>query len=110
MRTLTVLVSLILLLGSASGQNAGRGIEVSDIDRGADPCTDFYAFANGSWRARNPIPASMRRWSRRWAAENGDRLIFLNSKEWLNKSVPILEGKVLVDTLHECENSSEKLL
>ena len=44
------------------------------------------------------------------AVENGDRLIFLNSKEWLNKSVPILEGKVLVDTLHECENSSEKLL
>ena len=58
MRTLAALVCLFLLLGSASGQNAGRGIEVSDIDRGADPCTDFYAFANGSWRARNPIPAS----------------------------------------------------
>jgi len=68
MRTLAALVCLFLLLGSASGQNAGRGIEVSDIDRGADPCTDFYAFANGSWRARNPIPASMPRWSRRWAA------------------------------------------
>ena len=64
MRTLAALVCLFLLLGSASGQNAGRGIEVSDIDRGADPCTDFYAFANGSWRARNPIPASMPRWLR----------------------------------------------
>src|SRR5437762_2462375 len=68
MRTLAALVCLFLLLGSASGQNAGRGIEVSDIDRGADPCTDFYAFANGAWRAANPIPASMPRWSRRWAA------------------------------------------
>ena len=25
-------------------------------------------FANGAWRANNPIPASMTRWSRRWAA------------------------------------------
>ena len=35
---------------------------------GADPCADFFEFANGRWRADNPIPASMPRWSRRWAA------------------------------------------
>ena len=45
-----------------------RGVEVADIDRRADACTDFYAFANGRWRAENPIPAAMPRWSRRWAA------------------------------------------
>jgi endothelin-converting enzyme/putative endopeptidase len=44
------------------------GIETGDIDRAADPCTDFYEFANGVWRAQNPIPPSMVRWSRRWAA------------------------------------------
>ena len=38
------------------------------MDRKADPCTDFFEFANGAWRAQNPIPASMPRWSRRWAA------------------------------------------
>ena len=32
------------------------------------PCSDFYGFANGAWRAKNPIPPSMVRWSRRWAA------------------------------------------
>jgi putative endopeptidase len=45
-----------------------RGIQASDLDRKADPCTDFFQFANGTWRKENPIPASMVRWSRRWAA------------------------------------------
>ena len=45
-----------------------RGIQTSDIDRSADPCTDFFEFANGAWRKQNPIPPSMVRWSRRWAA------------------------------------------
>ena len=43
-------------------------IEVADINRGADSCSDFYEFANGKWRSDNPIPAAMPRWSRRWAA------------------------------------------
>jgi endothelin-converting enzyme/putative endopeptidase len=45
-----------------------HGIEVDDLDRPAAPCADFYEFANGAWRAKNPIPASMQRWSRRWQA------------------------------------------
>jgi putative endopeptidase len=53
-------------LSSPEGQLAG--IELSDMDRSADACTDFYDFANGAWRAANPIPPSMSRWSRRWKA------------------------------------------
>jgi endothelin-converting enzyme/putative endopeptidase len=45
-----------------------RGIETADLDRSAEPCTDFFQFANGEWRKQNPIPPSMVRWSRRWAA------------------------------------------
>ncbi|HEX9187639.1 MAG TPA: hypothetical protein VGB87_11230, partial [Vicinamibacteria bacterium] len=45
-----------------------RGIETGDLDRSVAPCSDFYEFANGAWRAANPIPPSMVRWSRRWAA------------------------------------------
>ena len=49
-------------------QSALHSIEVVDLDRNAAPCDDFYEFANGTWRANNPIPASMTRWSRRWQA------------------------------------------
>jgi putative endopeptidase len=45
-----------------------KGIETGDLDRSVAPCADFYEFANGTWRAANPIPPSMVRWSRRWAA------------------------------------------
>src|SRR5882762_6931245 len=51
--------------GTAAAQH---GVYVSDLDRSADPCTDFFPFANGTWRKQNPIPASMPRWSRRWQA------------------------------------------
>ena len=54
-----------LQAGAATGQ---RGVYVADLDRAADPCTDFFAFSNGTWRQQNPIPASMTRWSRRWQA------------------------------------------
>jgi endothelin-converting enzyme/putative endopeptidase len=50
-----------------------KGIEPGDVDRAADPCTDFYAFANGAWRAANPIPAGTQRWSRRLAAREANR-------------------------------------
>ena len=52
---------------------APKGIELSDMDRAADPCTDFYAFANGAWRAANPIPPGAQRWSRRAAARETNR-------------------------------------
>src|SRR5262245_35923180 len=63
--------SLLLLASCATlaAQTAGqKGVQPGDIDRTADPCTDFFQFANGKWRAENPIPPSLVRWSRRWQA------------------------------------------
>jgi putative endopeptidase len=60
-----VSVLVVAALAQSSGQ---RGIEATDLDRNVAACDDFYEFANGGWRAANPIPASMPRWSRRWAA------------------------------------------
>ena len=57
---------LLALAPAALAADALRGIETSDLDTKADRCTDFFEYANGSWRAQNPIPPSMVRWSRRW--------------------------------------------
>ena len=53
-----------------------KGIDPTDLDRKAEPCTDFFQFSNGTWRTQNPIPNSMDRWSRRWQAgeTNKDQL------------------------------------
>src|ERR1041385_4181979 len=69
---------LTLLAFTASAQTATslHGVYLGDIDKNANACTDFFQYANGSWRAANPIPASMARGSRRWAAgeQNKDQL------------------------------------
>src|SRR6185369_15617042 len=71
---LVVAATLALGAGVAGAQGSTpKGIELKDVDRAADPCTDFYAFANGSWRAANPIPAGTQRWSRRTAARESNR-------------------------------------
>jgi putative endopeptidase len=71
-RTISLLVTLLisfLFAPNAISQTGDlHGIDLTDLDRKADPCGDFYEFANGAWRATHPIPASMTRWSKRWAA------------------------------------------
>ena len=64
-------LSLLLLAGCASvfaQGNSPQGVQMGDIDQKADPCTDFFQYSNGKWRAENPIPPSMVHWSRRWKA------------------------------------------
>ena len=67
MRILRMLV-IFLLCHVGFSQNPLHGIDPADLDRKVEPCTDFAQFANGAWHARNPIPASMTRWSKRWQA------------------------------------------
>ncbi len=68
-----MLTLLVACSASAAESSAPQGVQVGDIDRKTDPCTDFFAYANGRWRAENPIPASMPRWSRRWAAGEANK-------------------------------------
>jgi endothelin-converting enzyme/putative endopeptidase len=50
-----------------------KGIELADLDRAADPCTDFYQFATGGYHAAHPIPDGQAHWGRRSAARALER-------------------------------------
>src|SRR5215212_595208 len=67
MRKAIFILSLLFTTLTLTAQTQ-RGIFAQDIDKSADACTNFFDYANGAWRKANPIPASMNRWSRRWAA------------------------------------------
>lgn len=41
-----------------------KSLDLSAIDRTADPCTDFYQYACGNWIKDNPLPADEVRWVR----------------------------------------------
>ncbi len=38
-------------------------LDLTSLDRSADPCVDFYTFSCGGWKKRNPIPADQAAWS-----------------------------------------------
>jgi putative endopeptidase len=64
-------ISLALLLSVVSATAlAQHGINLADMNPDVAACTDFYAYANGNWRAQHAIPDYMDRWSRRW--ESGE--------------------------------------
>ena len=72
MRSVIVFLCSLFLAVSVFAQEQ-QSVQLSDLDRKADPCTDFFQFSNGSWRAQNPIPASLDRWSRRWQAGENNK-------------------------------------
>jgi putative endopeptidase len=47
--------SLVTTLGA-------HGIDRTDLDTTCAACDDFYQFATGGWRARNPVPAAFAEW------------------------------------------------
>jgi endothelin-converting enzyme/putative endopeptidase len=103
------LVSLALAVG-LSAQPAQHGVFLEDIDKNADACTAFFDYANGAWRAEHPIPASMQRWSRRWAAgeQNKDQLRTIleelsKKKDWTRHTIE----QQISDFYGSCMNEAE---
>jgi putative endopeptidase len=69
---LLALLTLSTLL-QAQSPTLPRGVAAEDIDRAANPCTDFDAYANGQWRATHPMPAIQTYWAIRVVTQDETR-------------------------------------
>ena len=47
---------------SSENQTATHGLNLADLDRSANPCVNFFQFADGGWLAAHPIPPAYASW------------------------------------------------
>ena len=107
----TTFLTMLAVCPLSLAQNlspALRGPEVGDINMDVAPCNDFFEFANGRWRAANPIPPSMPRWSRRWQAgeTSKDKLREILEAAALAKSVSGSDEQLIGDFYAGCMDES----
>ena len=76
MRSTTPALLAILTVSTllqAQSPTLPRGVAAENIDRAANPCTDFDAYANGAWRATHPMPAIQTTWAIRTVTQDETR-------------------------------------
>lgn len=116
--TLGALVAIMVLTvafqksssAAPAAESAGKGFDTSNLDTKVQPCTNFYLYADGGWKAKNPIPAAFPWWTRFsvLAEHNREILRGLLEKDSADKSAaPGSNTQKLGDFWASCMNTKE---
>jgi putative endopeptidase len=60
-RLLVGLIGLGIATAALTAQS-GKAIDPANMNNAANPCDNFYQYANGGWIKTNPVPADKSRW------------------------------------------------
>jgi endothelin-converting enzyme/putative endopeptidase len=92
---LTVLPIAALAQAPAYAPQPGKsGLDLGAMDTSVSACTNFYQYACGNWRAKNPIPSDQSRWGR--FNELSERNLTIE-RELLEKAAQPAPGRSAVD-------------
>ena len=82
-------------------------MDLTAIDKSANPCVDFYQYACGNWNKQNPIPPTESRWSRfNELADRNNYLLYTDLKKAAEAPKSPLQKKY-GDFFASCMNTEE---